>query len=847
MGALVDYESDGQSRNGYSASNSPDETPEQPQLSPDVDTIIQETRAEMEQARLKADQLICQFAESYVDTAGRLRDASIQRYRERLEGLPAEACAKVCETLAKDDIFCCNMDFGNGHLSYGGMSFTYKIESDAAFNALSHHAWKDLHQLFIKNQSTPLSGNGLEQGQPCVVHLAQPDDDEDGLEPHQDIPPSSSEESDSSSDEEDFAPIADSDGDFGGRQGEEPRSSVSISPEWTTDEETGNLGTPKRRGVGRPSKHHVAPDGPEKRGPGRPKSKPWSAEEETLVREKMATQLKTQGDLILRLQTCMELLQVFPGRTKAAVKNKWLDLKMKDSREDLEERDRKAGAPEAKAKAKKNHGQDTGSWIKSDADDGDELEDAEVSRGPRNLSSWVSNTWTPEQDKLLSDRMKSEMQSAGVTSMKVPPALQEELASLFGRKTTAICRRWRFLAGGCWNGREKRKRENRKKDPVPSVDSENDDETKFDSPEVDRGSHEFVTQKKLVWTPERDRLLVKKMKSELKSAGVATMPVPPALQRELGKLFSVHEKTISRRWRLISETFTSSGSGQMKRKDESELPRTPGKGEGKAEGIAPASSPQLQVSDDPGDSEGAEASGSRRKSSPNKVSTWSAQEVEALTRLTKDLKSSGDIDFEEVAAQLPSPMTRTAKACKVYWHKHLQSSRGDHDRNQTPAQTADQQIVDEQTVDKQTGDKRSNKWSRDEDDHLWRLAQSGITWRDVAAQMPRRTLSACQVRYTAHLANKPEYKERLNGQPGRIIHRRGNPKRDPESDQESAEEAETVVWGARGSKHERESDDEGKKRSATRRKKHRGALEQSFPGRRDRNNGSEVEDSDEFE
>lgn len=121
----------------------------------DIDAIIRETRAEMEQARLKADQLICQFAETYVETAGQFREVAIQRYRGRLEGLPAEVCAKVCETLAKDDIFCCNMEFGNGHLSYGGMSFTYKVESDAAFNTLSHHAWKDCKNHFLSTVRPP--------------------------------------------------------------------------------------------------------------------------------------------------------------------------------------------------------------------------------------------------------------------------------------------------------------------------------------------------------------------------------------------------------------------------------------------------------------------------------------------------------------------------------------------------------------------------------------------------------------------------------------------------------------------------------------------------------------------
>lgn len=143
MRELVDYDSDGHSERDCSSSTRPDEAPEQPQMLPDANAIIRETRIEIEQARLKADQIICHFAETYVVTAGQFREEAIQRYRARLEGLPAEVCAKVCETLAKDDIFCCNMEFGNGQLSYGGMNFTYKVESDAAFNALSHHAWKD--------------------------------------------------------------------------------------------------------------------------------------------------------------------------------------------------------------------------------------------------------------------------------------------------------------------------------------------------------------------------------------------------------------------------------------------------------------------------------------------------------------------------------------------------------------------------------------------------------------------------------------------------------------------------------------------------------------------------------
>lgn len=145
MGVLVNSDSSDVSAPRGSGDDDDDDAPgPQPQMPiPDADAIISETMAEMEQARLKADQLICQFAEAYVATAGQLREGAIERYRERLEGLPADVAAKICETLAKDDIFCCNMEFGSGHMSFGGMSFTYKVDSDTAFNALSHHAWKD--------------------------------------------------------------------------------------------------------------------------------------------------------------------------------------------------------------------------------------------------------------------------------------------------------------------------------------------------------------------------------------------------------------------------------------------------------------------------------------------------------------------------------------------------------------------------------------------------------------------------------------------------------------------------------------------------------------------------------
>lgn len=143
MTALVNHDSDGYPEPECSSPTPLDEAPKQPHALPSTNAIVRETRAEMEQARGKVEKLIQSFAKTFVDTAGRFREEAIQRYRGRLVGLPTEVCVEVCDMLATDNDFCGLMDFGYGNLSSGGMHFIYKVESDAAFNALSHHAWKD--------------------------------------------------------------------------------------------------------------------------------------------------------------------------------------------------------------------------------------------------------------------------------------------------------------------------------------------------------------------------------------------------------------------------------------------------------------------------------------------------------------------------------------------------------------------------------------------------------------------------------------------------------------------------------------------------------------------------------
>lgn len=497
MKALVDYDSDGHSEGGYTTSEPPDEAFERHQMPEDVDTIIRQTRTEMEQARLKADQLICQFAEAYVETAGRFRKEAIQRYRERLEGLPAKDCAKVCETLAKDDIFCCNMEFGNGHLSYGGMSFTYKVESDAAFNALSHHAWKDcknqfpypfrppkeettwrylalnqitsrsnfhvtatntksishlVHQLFVKDEPSLPLGNALEQERSSVARLMHSDDDEDVSEPHENRSASSSDESDSSSDEEDALCSGDSTGAFQAEDRGRGRNMFSPPPDWATEDEAGSSDAPKRRGPGRPRKRRGDPDSPEKQKPD-----PWSMEEEALIQETMAMQLQRQGSFRYSRKIFSKLLEAFPGRTTSSIRNKWMRTKRK-----LQSRNANDKVRVEESDIKEHCEEELGAMVEYANGLDDDSDGREIKPGRHEMASWIKNRWTPEQDGLLIERMQSEMQSAGVTAMTVPLAMREELARLLGRKEKSIARRWSQLSRTS-KGLEAEKRQTKKR------------------------------------------------------------------------------------------------------------------------------------------------------------------------------------------------------------------------------------------------------------------------------------------------------------------------------------------------------------------------------------------------
>lgn len=348
-----------------------------------------------------------------------------------------------------------------------------------------------MNQFFTKDESSSSLSSAPEQGRPSAVHLMLSEDEEDELET-QDRSDSSFEQSDSSSDEEDSLSYNDSIGTF------HTENRVS---DWFANDQTESSGAPKSGGSSRPSKHRGEPDIPEKRGPGRPPNEPWSAEEEAVVRETMATQLHVQGHLRCSRETTRKLMEAFPHRTASAISNKWLSFRAK------------------------------GSW----------------------------DEWGGMAGKLRVNDAK------GKVRVEVPDLNKDH-----------------------------------KEDSGPFVEYEEDNDEDLNDSVAKRGSHRNLSRIQSKCTPEK----------------------------------------------------------------------------------APVSSSRLPQLDTPAQSEAADAaepSGSRRKrqfSKEHQPAPWSSQEVKALIRLTEGSKKTADIDFKKVAALLPDPSTRTERACKDYWVKHIRRAPG---------------------------------------------------------------------------------------------------------------------------------------------------------------------------
>lgn len=396
-------------------------------------------------------------------------------------------------------------------------------------------------------------------------------DDEDELATQQVKVPVSSEDSDLSSVKDGSLSSGDSTEASRAKNRERGQSSFSPLQDWDTDDQSVISDAPRRR-VGPHSKNHSDSEALERRRPIRPPNQPWSTEEESLIREKMATQLRMQGSLEISQQTASNLMKFFPRRTSSAIRNKWQAMMIKE---------------------------------------------AQNNRGRKKGKTRVDNAKGKVQDE-DTERKKRYEEYADSTM-------------------------------------------------------EDDDGGRHASMEheVKRGPHEFPSHNKIIWTPQQDQLLTDMMYTAIQSSGVATMSVPSDVRKKLARSVGCSERTISRRWLFLSGHDTWNGTGRSRKKIRDKVLSIPVQNEPRRGIEAPESSSRLRLSDTPPQSEVAQISGLRRQSQPSS-SAWSLKEHESIMESTKG-KTRDQIDFKEVAAELPFPSRRTAKACRSYWSRKIQS------------------------------------------------------------------------------------------------------------------------------------------------------------------------------
>lgn len=430
-----------------------------------------------------------------------------------------------------------------------------------------------VHEVFVKDDPHSLVlGNALEKSRFPQAPPIHSEDEKEAVQPSPERSRNSSEESELSSIEEDSVSYGDSNGPLQTSKSERCRNNLSPSPDSAEEDQAGRSDAPKKRAPVQPSDKGEW-DASEKRGPTKPQIEPWSEEEEAVIREMMAAQLQMDGHLGYSRQAAMELKEVFPRRSTAAIRSKWLSMRTKDIWDGWRETRGKPQVLDAKSKVVIGNPdfeicdeKDSASSTEFDDDDDDDYSDHEARIGLRDLHSGNKYKWTTEQDRILGETMLREMQSAGVEHMSVPLTVKKELARSFGLKERAISRRWLLLSGR------------------------------------GTGLKEWKTKTKVV----------------------------PVL-----------DKTALQEQERAPETY-----------------------------------PQLLHLEILRQSEGAVASGPQHEIGPTRdhhASTWSPQEIEILTTLTRGLHRSADIDFKHVAAQMPDPSRRTVDACRRYWDRHVKS------------------------------------------------------------------------------------------------------------------------------------------------------------------------------
>lgn len=210
------------------------------------------------------------------------------------------------------------------------------------------------------------------------------------------------------------------------------------------------------------------------------------------------------------------------------------------------------------------------------------------------------------------------------------------------------------------------------KDSVSSTEFDDDDDDNYSDHEARRGLRDLHSGNKYKWTTEQDRILWETMLREMQSAGVEHMSVPLPVKKGLARSFGRKQRDISSRWLLLS------GRGTWNGLEKTNAGPVLAKSALQEEERAPASYPRLLHPEIPRQSEGPVASEPQDEIGSTRdyhASTWSPQEIEILTTLTRGLHRSADIDFKHIAAQMPDPSRRTVDACRRFWERRVKSPR----------------------------------------------------------------------------------------------------------------------------------------------------------------------------
>lgn len=214
------------------------------------------------------------------------------------------------------------------------------------------------------------------------------------------------------------------------------------------------------------------------------------------------------------------------------------------------------------------------------------------------------------------------------------------------------------------------------KDSGSSTEFDDDDDDDYSDHEARRVVRDLHSRNKYKWTTEQDRILWETMLREIQSAGVEHMSVPLAVKQELARRFGRTERAISRRWLLLSGRGTWNGLEKWKKK--TNVAPVLARSAPQEERRASASYSRLLHPEIFRQSEGAVALEPQHEIGPTRdyhASTWSPQEIEILTTLTRGLHRSADIDFKHIAAQMPDPSRRTVDACRRFWERRVKSPR----------------------------------------------------------------------------------------------------------------------------------------------------------------------------